>query len=197
MTDIFIKKISKEDIQNLPLLAFEGKIHMADDENTLKDVLSLLADHMILGFDTEKKPTFIKGDHNSTALVQLSTTEDAFLFRLNQIGYSKALFDVFSNPKITKIGISLSDDVKELQKIKRFRSANFVDLNTIAKKMGIIHNGVRKLAAIFLNGRISKNQQTSNWENETLTSAQRRYAATDAWVCIKIYDEMLKRGIIG
>lgn len=187
--------ITKEYIRGLPLLAFEGKIHVIETEEQSDRALFELKKYDILGFDTEKKPTFLKGEYNPTAMVQLSTIDDAYLFRLNKIGYHEPLFDLMADEGIVKYGISIDDDLKELERLRKFTPKGFTDLNTIAKEIGTGHIGVKKLAAIFLEKRISKGQQTSNWENTILTTHQQRYAATDAWICVRIYNELIEKGL--
>lgn len=196
MPNQFWDDITKEDIRKLPLLAFDGAIHVVESEKDCSDAVQELTNQKILGFDTEKKPTFRKGEYNPTAMIQLSSIDQAFLFRLNKIGYPKPLFDLMGNPNVTKLGISIDDDIKELEKLSRFNPSGFQDVNDIAKAIGVKHIGVKKLAAIFLNQRISKGQQTSNWENETLTASQQRYAATDAWICLRIYQEIANNGFL-
>ncbi|MEQ9405586.1 MAG: 3'-5' exonuclease [Cyclobacteriaceae bacterium] len=194
MNNHFIENITNDDIRRLPLLAFEGEINIVDSEDRYEEAIDALQGVEILGFDTEKKPTFRKGDYNPTAMVQLSSMEDAWLFRLNKIGYPRDLFEIMADEEIIKLGISIDDDIKELEKLREFQPAGFIDLNSIARDIGIRHIGVKKLSAIFLEHRISKGQQTSNWEIETLTPGQQRYAATDAWICLKIYDEIQRKG---
>ena len=196
MSNVFCENITKAYIRKLPLLAFEGHIHVIGSESECEKAIQQLETEQILGFDTEKKPTFIKGDYNPTAMVQLSTINDAFLFRLNKIGYPERLFDLMANGSILKLGISINDDLKELIRLRKFLPTGFTDLNSIANQMGVQHIGVKKLAAIFLNHRISKGQQTSNWENKTLSPGQQKYAATDAWICIRIYNELVARKLL-
>lgn len=189
------ENITKEYIRGLPLLAFEGNIHVIETEEESEWAVSELQKFEILGFDTEKKPTFLKGEYNPTALVQLSTIDDAYLFRLNKIGYHQPLFNLMADGSIVKYGISIDDDLKELIRLRAFEPEGFTDLNSIATEIGTVHIGVKKLAAIFLKRRISKGQQTTNWENEELTIHQQRYAATDAWICVRIYNELIKKGL--
>lgn len=196
MNSRFAEHITNEDIRDLPLIAFDGDIHVLKTVQECDKALKELKQHQIIGFDTEKKPTFNKGEYNHTAMVQLATQSDAYLFRLNVMGYPKSLFDFMSNPEILKLGISIDDDLKDLNKARAFSPNNFVDLNGLAKDLGIKHIGVKKLAAIILESRISKNQQVSNWEAKTLSEAQLKYAATDAWVCLEIYDCLMKKGYI-
>lgn len=196
MNNFLAENITNEHIQQLPLLAFEGNTNIIEEDDDIEAAVRELKGERLLGFDTEKKPTFLKGQYHPTALVQLSTLDEAFLFRLNKIGYPKPLFDLMADPNITKLGISIDDDIKELRKLRPFQPNSFTDLNSIAGSIGIKHIGVKKLAAICLEHRISKGQQTSNWENEELTPAQIRYASTDAWICIRIYDELNKGGYL-
>jgi len=192
----FAENIAKEDIQALPLVTFEGDIHTVNSEKECDKIIKHLRTFSALGFDTEKKPAFVKGEYNHTAMVQLSTEDEAFLFRLNVMGYPKSLFDFMSDPSTLKLGISIDDDLKDLNKARKFSPSNFTDLNNETRKIGIKDIGVRKLAAIILDARISKNQQVSNWEAENLTESQQRYAATDAWVCLAIHNELTRRGFL-
>ena len=196
MNSNFAENITKEDIQKLPLLAFDGDIHTLDTEAECLEAVNDLRGFDTVGFDTEKKPTFVKGEYNHTAMVQISTMNDAYLFRLNNIGFSKVLFDYMADPSILKLGISIDDDLKDLNRARAFKPQNFTDMNDVVRDLGIKHMGVKKLAAIVLESRISKNQQVSNWEAEELTSAQKKYAATDAWICLAIHKKLLEQGYI-
>ncbi|CAN5175716.1 3'-5' exonuclease [soil metagenome] len=191
---MFIKEITKEQINQLPLVRFEGEIKLIDSKEELEDALAELKNYKCLGFDTETRPAFLKGISYSVSLVQLATTDKVFLVRINILGLGRRLCELFSNPYIQKIGISIRDDIKALQKLHIFEPESFIDLNHIAQDLEIKHAGVRSLTAIFLEGRISKNQQTSNWDKEQLTEPQLRYAATDAWVCLEIYKKLESQG---
>lgn len=196
MNSRFAEHITKEDIQALPLLGFEGKIHTLNTEEECDKVVERLMKYDTLGFDTEKKPTFVKGEYNHTAMVQLSTMDEAYLFRLNLMGYPTSLFELMADNSILKLGISIDDDLKDLNKARKFKPKNFTDLNDVMRDMGIKHMGVKKLAAIVLESRISKNQQVSNWEADILTQAQRKYAATDAWICLAIHNKLKDKGYV-
>lgn len=190
------ENITNEDIQDLPLRSFDGNIHVIETDEECRKALAILGKESMLGFDTETKPTFKKGEYNHTALVQLSTLEDAYLFRLNKLGTPADLYDIFENEEILKLGISITDDLKDLKRLRKYKPSAFLDINDVAKDLDVKHMGVKKLAAVFLEYRISKNQQTSNWENEELTEAQQRYAATDAWICLAIYDKLIRQGYV-
>lgn len=193
---MFRTSIPKEDIRNLPLIRFDGKIHIVDSPEALKKVLQELEKEQIVGFDTETKPTFNKGEYNSTALIQLATQTDAYLLRIKNLGIPNSLKSFFENPDVLKIGISISDDLKDLKLRRAFKPKGFIDLNDVAKEFGITQIGMKSLTGIFLKSRVSKSQQTSNWEVVELTTGQQMYAATDAWVCLKIYKMLEKKGYL-
>ncbi|MBV6642139.1 MAG: 3'-5' exonuclease domain-containing protein 2 [Cyclobacteriaceae bacterium] len=193
---MFPDQIEKSDLQQLPLIRFEGEIHVIEKPDDLDNALDIIGREPILGFDTETKPTFTKGAYNHTALIQFATLDHAFLLRINRFGIPDRLKKILENENIRKIGISLRDDLKDLKKVRPFKPAGFIDLNNIAKDLGINQIGIKSLTGIFLERRVAKNQQTSNWENQKLTTAQKRYAATDAWVCMKMYDSLMQRGFV-
>lgn len=184
------KNFTKEEIQNLPLKYFDGDITVIDRIEQLQECISFLKVQPILGFDTETKPSFKKGrtNNNDVALLQLTTSDQAFLFRLNKIGLPENLADILADKNILKIGVAIKDDIHKLQILNDFNAGNFIDLRNYVKRFGIDNFGIKRLAAIILNVRISKSQQLSNWENEELSPAQQRYAAIDAWSCYEIYN---------
>ena len=182
--------ISKEELRELPLLQFEGKIVIITSEEALNKAVEELSEFDVLGFDTETRPSFKKGEYHPTSLVQISSDEKCYLIRTLNTGLSDSLINLFENDNILKIGIALHDDIKDLQKSRQFNAQGFVDLNVEATKIGMDSIGAKNLSGIFLGGRISKSQQTSNWENRVLTEAQQIYAATDAWICLKVYEKM-------
>ena len=149
-----------------------------------------------IGFDTETKPTFRKGEVNDVSLIQLAIPDEVILIRINKTGLTSGLINLFESDKVKKIGVALRDDIKDLQRLGEFEAANFIELNHLVKDIGIESNGLRKLTAIILGFRISKSAQTSNWENHELSPKQKSYAATDAWVCYEMYQNLLKRGFI-
>jgi ribonuclease D len=186
----YLKSISKEEIEKLPIQQFNGHIEVVDKPHQVDNMIKLIENEMVLGFDTETKPSFKKGRTNKVALLQLSTQNQAFLVRTSKIGLSKQITSVLENPAIAKVGLAIKDDIAGLQKLKKFRPQQFIELQSYVKDFDIQDNGLRKIAAIVLQFRILKNQQTSNWENGHLTEAQQIYAATDAWVCRQIYQKL-------
>lgn len=190
----FQKSITKEEVNELPLQGFDGEIVLVDQDLELDEAVNYLKKFPILGFDTETRPSFKKGRVNDVALLQLSADSKAFLFRVNKIGLPEQLLDLLANPQIMKVGAAIKDDIRGLQKVNDFDANGFLELQEYVSKFGIESFSLKKLSAIVLNFRISKRQQVSNWEAEQLSSGQLRYAATDAWVSLKIF-ETLKASI--
>ncbi len=193
---MFEKKITKQEINELPLFRYEGKTVIAANEQQIDKAIFEIEKHDSVGFDTETKPTFIKGQFHHVALIQIATPDAVYLLRIHKAGVPKSLANFLSNEQILKIGIALDDDVIELNKRKKFKSGGFIDLNKIAPTLGIENIGARNLSALLLNSRISKNQQVSNWENDILTDSQIKYAATDAWICLEIYNKLYLWGYL-
>lgn len=185
--------ISKEELTRLPIEVFEGKIVLVDKPEQVKEACEVLAKADVIGFDTETKPSFKKGVSHKVSLLQLSTDDICFLFRLNKVGMPSLVMDILNNPAIKTIGLSLKDDFAALRKIGPFQPANFIEIQALAKKYGIEDMSLQKIHAILFQKRITKGQRLSNWEADTLTDAQQMYAAIDAWSCLKIYRELMTR----
>lgn len=188
-------KISKEIIATLPIETFPGKIVVIDHEAQAAEAAERLSREPIIGFDTETRPTFKKGQSNQVALMQLSTHDTCYLFRLNRMGFSPALKHLLEDEHLLKVGISLKDDFCMLTRLNKgeFSPCNFVELQKLVKKFGIEDQSLQKIYGIVVGKKISKGQRLSNWEADHLTESQQLYAATDAWSCIKIY-EILQSG---
>jgi len=189
---MYRKTISRDELNNLPLGSFKGNIRVIEDLEGINEVLPLIKKAKCLGFDTETRPSFSKGPNNRTALLQLATGNNAFLFRINKTKLPDTLVRILSDSDIIKVGAAIRDDIKGLQKYSDFAPAGFIDLQNYVSDFGIESNGLRKLAGIVLNFRISKRYQVSNWENKKLSEGQLKYAATDAWVSYKVYLELEK-----
>ncbi|MBA4301434.1 3'-5' exonuclease [Algoriphagus alkaliphilus] len=189
--------ISKEEVNELPLGQFEGDIYLIDHPDQVEEAVDFLEDQHLIGFDTETKPSFKKGQFNHVSLLQLSTSEQAFLFRLNKIGFPGSLRNLMEKENLVKIGAAVNDDLKGLGKLTdSFYPQSFFDLNDELKKVGFHNVGVRNLSGMVLKIRISKSEQVSNWESEILTERQQRYAATDAWACLKIFNVLREEGFL-
>lgn len=175
-------RISKEDINLLPLGSWEGPVVVVQRVDDLEPALARLASADLLGFDTETRPAFRKGQSFPPSLLQLATADEVFLFQLNRVGLPGGLLKLLSDPDILKAGVGLDFDLKSLQELRPFQPRGFVDLARVARQKGIRNNGLRGLAAAVCGIRISKSARTTNWANDLLTPQQIRYAATDAWI---------------
>jgi len=184
-------RLSKEYINSLPVIRYEGSIKIIEDNQELDDLLEQIPDGTITGFDTETKPVFRRGQDRLPALVQIALPETVLLVKLNPLKLPAALIKFFERESVKKTGIGLRTDIAKLQSISPFTARGFIDLSDIATPKGIIQTGVRALAARYLQGRVSKAEQKSNWERKNLTDKQKSYAATDAWACALIYHEIL------
>lgn len=191
---MYAATISNEEINELELQRFEGKITVVTQKEKIPAVLKSIAAEPAVGFDTETKPAFKKGEFNDISLIQIATEEEVFLIRINYTGITDELIAFLENEDQLKIGVALRDDIKDLRKLRDFTPAGFLELNKMVNAIGIESNGLRKLTAIILGFRISKSAQISNWESEKLSDKQLSYAATDAWVCIKMHNELARKG---
>ncbi|HEX8038583.1 MAG TPA: 3'-5' exonuclease [Chryseosolibacter sp.] len=185
--------ISPEEINNLPLKTFGGKTSVISDHSMLSKIIREIESHEVVGFDTETRPSFKKGQLYQVSLLQLAIPGKVFLIRLNHTGVTEEIASLFSNPAVMKAGVGIRDDLKALQKLRSFEPANCFDLSVLAKQAGLQVESVKKLTALLLGFRISKSAQTSNWEVVTFTQKQIEYAATDAWVCLELFHKLRPR----
>ena len=176
----------------MPVVGFDGTITLVDDLSKLQAAIDELRRADVVGVDTETKPSFTRGTHHKVSLVQISTTNHCFLFRLNKISFPQELADFLADDKVMKIGLALRDDFNGLIRQRKFKPDNFVDLQTIVKNYGILELGLQKIFAIVFGRKISKAQRLTNWENDVLTDQQQVYAATDAWASLLIYLQLMK-----
>jgi len=188
---MFKTKITKDEVNLLPVVIFEGKITLVDDLSKIDPAIEELKRASVVGLDTETKPSFTRGTHHKVSLVQISTLDHCFLFRLNKTNFPLELADFLSDESVRKIGLSLRDDFSGLNKHHIFKPANFVDIQSIAQSYGIMELSLQKIYAILFGKKISKSQRLSNWESPELTEQQQRYAATDAWASLQIYLQLM------
>ncbi|MBD3628123.1 3'-5' exonuclease [Cyclobacterium sp.] len=190
-------KISKQEVNEMELGAFEGEIVLVEDQKALRLMETELLSQSFVGFDTETRPAFRRGVSHEVALLQLATKERAYLIRLNEIGFPDEAKAVLESSRIVKVGAAVRDDIKALKKISPgFSPDAFFDLNEELKRVGFLNVGVRNLSAMVLGIRISKSEQVSNWEAPALTNKQLLYAATDAWACLEIFLKLYKQGYL-
>lgn len=183
-----IVTITKEELTSLPVATFTGKITLVDSEETAKKAIDTLRKEKIIGFDTETKPSFKRGQTNNVALLQLSSDTESYLFRLNHIGLPECVKNLLEDDNLLKIGLSIHDDFHNLHRLYQLEPQAFIDLQNYVKQFRIIDNSLAKIYAILFDERISKGQRLTNWEADTLTVNQQAYAALDAIACVRIYN---------
>jgi ribonuclease D len=188
--------IPHEELMQLPILRYDGPTHLVRTEDDLKRAAHDIGREQVVGLDTETRPTFRKGQVHAPSLVQIATSQTVHLFQLAQIDSSRVLAAAFENAQLIKAGVALSRDLSELQKLFPFLPVSVVDLGEIAKRQGMKQTGLRNLTGLFLDGRITKGPQTSNWAQPNLSSTQIRYAATDAWACRELYLRFQHLGLL-
>ena len=191
---MFIESISPEDLGKLEYASFPGKIHVIDSVGAeFNRAIAYLRSQKVIGFDTETRPCFGPNQPRyGVSLLQLSGPEKAYLFRVKNMGMHRRLCNILADKRNVKVGAAIHDDIRGLQKLHDFQADGFVDLQKIVAEYGIRDKSVKKMTAIILGFRISKTQQLSNWEAETLSEAQCKYAATDAWVCREMYLKLMR-----
>lgn len=180
-------KLTSEDIDKLPSQQFVGDIVVVDTIALAMQAATEMAQQHILGFDTETRPSFKRGVTHKTALLQLSSTNKAWLIRLNKIGLPNCIVKILEDTNIVKAGVAIRDDIKGLQRWHQFVPGSFVELQNMALEHGIEDFSLKKLAAHIMGIKISKRQRLSNWEAKMLLTSQQNYAATDAWVGLECY----------
>ncbi|MCP3894822.1 MULTISPECIES: 3'-5' exonuclease [Bacteroides] len=182
------RTISKEAVKELPKAVFAGRIFVIQTEAEADKAVAYLQSQAVVGIDSETRPSFTKGQSHKVALLQISSDECCFLFRLNITGLTPSLIELLENPSVMKIGLSLRDDFMMLHKRAPFTPQKCIDLQDYVRPFGIQDKSLQKIYGILFNEKISKSQRLSNWEADVLTDAQKQYAATDAWACLHIYN---------
>lgn len=187
---MYVVSVDKQVINEMPLVNFTGRIHVIDAVSQVKSAVEALRTASVVGFDTETRPSFKRGERHKAALLQLSTDTDAFLFRLNKTGLPDPLKSFLEDESIVKVGLSTTDDFHQLDRMSEVHPGGFVELQQLVKQFEIADMSLQKIFAILFRQKISKGQQLSNWEAPQLTEAQQRYAAIDAWACLLIYERL-------
>ena len=189
-------KLSKNEINALPLIQYEGDIEILTSKDNIQAAINDLKNYDLIGFDTETKPTFVKGPLNPPSIMQLACDDKVYIFQFDNDEIFKQLSLILSNKNITKCGVSVDRDLIELMYLSPFDPISFVDLGNVARDNEIPHHGLRGLVAMFLEHRISKGSQTSDWSKISLSDSQISYAATDAWVSLELFKIFDKNGLL-
>lgn len=185
-----LQTIDKQTLASLPCEQFRGRIEVVQTPQAVAKAMRFLMDQPVVGFDTETRPNFRKGDNHKVSLLQLSTPSVCFLIRLNRVGIMPEIKDLLESPAVTKIGLSTKDDFHQLNQIEPIQPRGFIELQSIVKDYGIGEASLTKVYALLFGKRISKGQRLSNWEAVELTEAQQHYAALDAYACLNIYKRL-------
>lgn len=188
--------IDKQDINRMPVVNFEGRIHVISAVSQVKSAVTALRTAAVVGFDTETRPSFRRGERHNVALLQLSTDDDAFLFRLHKTGFPAPLKRFLEDRSIVKVGLSTSDDFHQLARVSDVHPEGFVELQQMVRRFEITDMSLQKIYAILFARKISKGQQLTNWEAPQLSEAQQHYAAIDAWACLRIYQLLQSGGFV-
>lgn len=178
---------------DLTLFQYNGPLHLITESKDVKEAVQRLQNFSILGFDTETKPAFTKGESYLPCLLQLASEQECFLFRINKLGIPDPLLDLFTDPEITKAGVAIRDDLNGLRKKREFKPQGFVEIADLAKNQGHEKLGLRSLAEELLGLKVSKKARTSNWERQELTPQQISYAAGDAYLGLKLFEILSKK----
>ena len=182
--------IEKSVINEMPIAKFPGRIHLIDNAADALQAATFLSKQSMIGFDTETRPSFKKGDNHNVALIQLSTADECFLFRINLFGLTQPLVNLLSSPDVIKIGLSTKDDFNGLNRLSQFHPGSVIELQHLVKKYGIAEMSLQKVYAIIFGEHICKGQRLSNWEARELSPYQQAYASLDAWACLRIYNTL-------
>ena len=190
------RAISREEMTELPLQRYEGDICVVQTPRDIDRAVADFHGELVVGFDTETRPTFKKGDRHLPCLIQAATARSVYLFRLREPSDCHVPAQMLGAAGILKVGVGLNDDMRALRLLHPFEEKSMLDLGSVARRCGLAQTGVRNLAGIFLKIRIPKGAQTSNWAAPRLSSAQIQYAATDAWICRELFLKFQGLGMI-
>lgn len=192
MKKTIYQKYDKSLIPDLPRVLFEGRVVVVLTEWEARKAVDYLLSQPLLGLDTETRPTFRKGPMHQVALLQVSSHDVCFLFRLCRLGLSPSVKRLLEDTTVPKVGLSLTDDMHQLRRLGDFETGRFIDLQNRVREVGVEDMSLQKLYANFFGQKISKRQQLTNWEADILTEPQKLYAATDAWACVMLYEELMR-----
>ena len=192
----YTRGISREEMANLPIRRYEGEVCLVTTPQDRARALADFRHESIVGFDTETRPSFRKGESHLTCLVQAATARTVYLFQLRRLDVLPILAELLGQPRTVKAGVGLAHDLRSLKLVFPFMEKNVLDLGVVARRCGLDQTGLRNLAGIFLGFRVPKGSRTSNWAAAQLSAQQTTYAATDAWVCRELFLRFRSLGLI-
>lgn len=191
-----VRAISREEMAKLPIRRYEGEVCLVATLGDLERALADIRQESVIGFDTETRPAFKKGESHLPCLVQAATARTVYLFQLRQLDVFQVLAELLAEPRTVKVGVALANDLRPLKHLFPFMEQNVLDLGIVARRCSLTQTGLRNLAGIFLGFRIPKGARTSNWATPHLSAAQITYAATDAWACRELFLQFQRLGLV-
>ena len=184
---------TKDEIAALEPLSRLGleNIVVVSSRQQAEQAFQALEASMVLGFDTESKPTFAKAEiSEGPHVVQFSTLHTAYVFQLHDAGCCEIVSALLVSQRITKVGFGLAGDHVQIMRTLGVQPKNVLDLNVVFREKGYVKElGVRGAVAVVFNRRFLKSRKatTSNWANRQLSESQIVYSANDAWAAIKVF----------
>jgi ribonuclease D len=191
-----VRAISREEMAQLPIRRYEGEVCLVATPSDLERALADIRQESVIGFDTETRPAFKKGESHLPCLVQAATARAVYLFQLREPDVFQVLAELLAQPRTVKVGVALANDLRPLRQLFPFVEQNVLDLGVVARRCSLTQTGLRNLAGIFLGFRIPKGARTSNWAAPRLSAAQITYAATDAWACRELFLQFQSLGLV-
>lgn len=177
------------------LPAYEGillaDITLVTSQALAEEALAALMVAEAIGFDSESKPTFLKGEISTGPhLVQLATETRAYLFQIPQAHNNAVLKEILESPRVLKVGFGLGNDRSALKSRLAIELKHVLDLGEVLRCKG--HKGTvgtKVAVAHFFGKKLQKSKKigTSNWANRQLSERQQLYAADDAQVALRVY----------
>ena len=181
------RSISPDEMFDLPIRRYDGAVYLVSSQQDRERALADIRTESVVGFDTETRPAFRKGESYLPCLAQVATARAVYLFQLQQQDFSAEMRELLASERVAKAGVALANDLRGLKKLIEFDARSIVDLDRVARHHGFKQPGVRNLAGLLLGFRIPKGTKTSNWAARQLSPQQILYAATDAWACRELY----------
>jgi len=191
------RAISREALASLPLSRYEGSVRLVTTAQDLAEAQADLEGESAVGFDTETRPAFRKGESHLPSLAQVATARAVYLFPLRYEHTHTAIARLLGAAHVVKAGVALANDMGSLRQVFTFTERNVLDLGHVARRCGLAQTGVRNLAGLVLGVRVPKGARTSNWAAPRLSESQVAYAATDAWICRELLLRFRKLGLLG
>ncbi len=192
---------SEAELPRYPGIGLE-RVVLVDADALADEACAALLAADAIGFDTESKPTFLKGEESTGPhLIQLATDERAYLFPVSKGLCSPSVKTILESTDVVKVGMGLGNDRSALKSRLGIELAAVLDLGEALRGRGegrIGHRGTvgAKVAVAYFFGQSlqkSKKVGTSNWASRRLSESQLRYAANDAHVALMIYRAWMER----